>query len=338
MKLTMRILTIASLTMMILSGCTSKKSLNSQHPEDLLIPQVRSISGDAALRHPQGPQPAKPLPEMTAEDFERAGDAYFNSRNLHMAFIQYEKALRLLPDNPRVQYKRGLLLVAAKMDDEAIQGFKTVLEKEPGNALAYEGLGEAFFQSKNYPEAEQHLQRAIVLDPKLWKSHNILGVIHDYQGRHDMAIREYQAALALRPENGDLYNNLGMSYYLAGKYEDAVKAFYQALDAKNAQSKVYNNLGLALFKMGKHPEALEALRKGGNEAQAYNNLGCMYMGHGDHSKAARSFEKAIELKPAYYTTAGENLKNSRLSHSLPSDSYVTITPDQTGDLPEMKTP
>jgi tetratricopeptide (TPR) repeat protein len=128
-----------------------------------------------------------------------------------------------------------------------------------------------------------------------------------------MAIQAYEEAIALNPDKGVIFNNMGLSYSMAGKHEKAIAAFKRALETKYEQSKLFNNLGLALFRAGRYQDALEALQKGGDEAQAYNNLGSMYLGQGTYGKAIECFEKALVLRPAFYDKANENLRKCRIA-------------------------
>ena len=255
----------------------------------------------------------KELPDMTCEEHERLGDVNFSRGDLGAAFVQYEKSLQLDPDNSNIRYKKGLLLVIGGMNEDAIREFQEVLKNEPKHALSHEGLGLAYFQMEKYDVAEACFRVAVEIDPKLWKSQNSLGVIYDYEKRYKTAVREYKAAIKLKPDEGLLYNNLGTSYFLAGNYKEAIKAFKKGLLTKGPHDKIYNNLGLVLSKTGKHQEALDAFRQGGDEAQAYNNLGCIYLKQKKYKEAIRCFEKAIELKPTFYTKANENLKKARLA-------------------------
>ena len=255
----------------------------------------------------------EPLVEMTPGELERLGDIYLGRDNLYMAFVQYEKSLKLNPDNIRVRYKKGLVLVSGGLAKDAIEEFKKVLKREPDYALAYQGLGQAFLEARTYDKAEKNLKKAFELNPKLWKSHNLLGLVYDRQGKHGQAIYEYAAAIRLRPRRGVLYHNLGVSYSQAGDYERAVIAFQKALENRYVDKKVYNTMGLALSKVGRHEEALEAFKKGGNIAQAYNNLGCVYLNEAKFKKAIKCFETAIALNPAFYAKANENLKKARIA-------------------------
>jgi len=263
------------------------------------------------------------LPKMTSLEYERLGDAHFRQGNLETAYLQYEKALPKHPEKTRIQYKKGLVLLAKGRNEEAIEEFQKVLKKNPDHALALEGIGRALFRMGAYEPARKHFQHALRVDPKLWRVHSFLGVIHDYQKHPETAIHEYQAAIRLKPDEGLLYNNLGISYSLMGDYERAVAAFSEALKTRSSHVKIYNNLGLALSELGRYKEALEAFRRGVGEAQAYNNLGCTYLQDGDRDKAIRSFEKAMELSPTFYAKASENLRKAKNDFF----SQVSFDPD-----------
>jgi len=270
---------------------------------------------ELAENQTEGELPTKDLPEMTGDEYERLGDALLSKKNLYLAYVQYDKSLQMNPDNLRVEYKKGLALLLGGKNDEAIQQFQIVVDKNPNYAPAYEGIGRAYFQKAEYSESEKKFLRAVILDPRLWKSYNYLGYIHDYRKDYKAAIHEYKSALQIKPEKGFIHNNLGVSYSLAGNYKKAVAAFDKAIELNYRESKVYNNMALALAHLDRYDEALDAFAKAGGEAQAYNNLGCIYLGRGMFGEAVISFEKAIELEPSYYAKAGDNLKKAKALNS-----------------------
>jgi tetratricopeptide (TPR) repeat protein len=260
---------------------------------------------------------AKAPSEVSAEALEKSGDIFMNNGDLSMAFVQYEKSLKMKPDNYRIHYKEGLLFLAGNRNKEAVGEFRKVLDREPEHAPTHEGLGQAYFRMKEYSEAKKHLMKSIKLDASLWKAHTFLGVIGDHEKKHDLAAQEYAAAISLRPADGLLYNNLGTSYILAGRYREAVNAFQKALETPyQPKEKIYNNLGLALVELEKYDEALEAFRKAGGEARALNNLGCAYLREGKVEKAIGCFEGAIDASPTFYDTASENARKARMARQI----------------------
>lgn len=294
----------------ILLGCASNNEgfrLKSGYKEFL---KMQSANYDVKSTNPTATK-------MTDNEHERLGDLFYDQGNLSKAFIHYEKSLLLNPGNTQLQYKKGLLLVIGKLNEEAIKEFKAVLEKDSKDAPSYLGLGLAFFQIQKYGEAEENFQKAIELDPKLWKAHNMLGVIYDHKKNYKKAVKHYRTAIRLQPNNALLYNNLALSYSLRGDYAQAVELFQKALEAKAAGSfrkRIYNNLGMVLAKLGKYSQALETFTKGGDKGQAYNNLGCVYLHQGQREKAIQSFNKALEVRDTFYLKALRNLKNASTSY------------------------
>ena len=53
--------------------------------------------------------------EMSGPEIERLGDGYYNQGNHQLALMQYNKFLQLNPDNNRVHYKKGLVLLKIKL-------------------------------------------------------------------------------------------------------------------------------------------------------------------------------------------------------------------------------
>jgi Flp pilus assembly protein TadD len=283
----------------------------SSNPQQALFGEYKKLLEQQKAGMPPESDAVKKLPEMTAGEYEHLGDTYLRQGNINMAYLQYDKALRMEPKQTRVRYKVGLLFLRKGLPDEALKEFQEILTHDATFVLAYDGIGQALLKKSNYDDAEKHFRHALALSPELWQCHNFLGILYDRRQRYDEAIAEYRAALSLKPDEGFLLNNLGMSYYYKGDYKQAVQTFTEALKTAPAQNKIYNNLGLALAKLGREREALAAFKNGGDEAKAYNNLGVIYLGEKRYQEAIAAFEKAVQLSPSYYVKANENLKTAR---------------------------
>jgi tetratricopeptide (TPR) repeat protein len=290
-------------TSFIIWGCASNSKSQIQRMERNAIPTSSNTFPDEVFD--------KKLPEMTGDEYERLGDTLLSRGKLHIAYLQYERSLQANPNNLRAEYKKGLALLLGEKNDEAIEQFNIILKKDAYFAIAYEGLGRAYFNKKEYSEAEINFQKALKMNPTLWKAFNFLGNIYDFQKRFEEAVRAYESALVIKPDNGVLYNNLGISYFLTGEFKKAVRAFNRAIDLKYTKSKVYNNLGMAYANLERYSKALQAFKQAGGNARAYNNLGCIYLKKSMYEEALRCFEKAIEAQPGFYATANENLKKIR---------------------------
>ena len=95
------------------------------------------------------------------------------------------------------------------------------------------------------------------------------------------------------------------------EYDKAKDAFTTALEKGEEGSRVYNNLAFTFAKLGNYRAARETFERGGSEAKAQNNIGYLYLREGKNSEAALAFEKAIELSPAFYREAHDNLQAAK---------------------------
>ena len=72
---------------------------------------------------------------------------------------------------------------------------------------AYEVLGRVYLKKKQYPEAQQALEKAVLLDPDSVKAHYQLGILFGRMGRNDDANKEFAIVHQL---NADEEKRLGM--------------------------------------------------------------------------------------------------------------------------------
>ena len=292
-------LLICLATVILLSGCATTNvgapsksgNIGNRSERKLITPDGKKVDETVA----------------TAEEFERLGDINLKKGDLTTAFVNYTKALQMEPERSSAQYKTGRLFLLKSMTDEARGEFEKILKKDPKNALAQEGMGRAYFLDSENEKAIQYFTTALDLNDRLWESHNLLGITYDREKKFSLAVEQYQKAIAIKPDAGAVYNNLGVSYYMNGEFDKAKHAFTTAITKGENGSKVYNNLAFTLAKLGEYSMAREAFKKAGSEATAQNNIGFLYMLNGKNKEAEQSFEKAIELSPAFYGKAHENL-------------------------------
>ncbi|MBK7995694.1 MAG: tetratricopeptide repeat protein [Blastocatellia bacterium] len=94
---------------------------------------------------------------MEAATIYRDAGKYQQAREVVLGLI----ALRPESDIPLVTY--GTILFAENNFDEAIEYYKSAIEKNSASAYAYVHLGEAYFMKKDFSIAREHLTRAIEL-------------------------------------------------------------------------------------------------------------------------------------------------------------------------------
>ena len=139
---------------LLMTGCSSSKNNQrgiSENGYKRFMERQNALAADERT--------SKENPVMTSEGFERMGDFYVRQGNLPMAFLQYDKALRLDRNQPNIHYKMGRLFLEKGMAEEAQNEFLEVLKVNPQHAQAFEGMGWVFFKRGDFEKAE--ISRAV---------------------------------------------------------------------------------------------------------------------------------------------------------------------------------
>jgi serine/threonine protein kinase/tetratricopeptide (TPR) repeat protein len=192
--------------------------------------------------------------------------------------------------------------------DFAVQMFDEALKLDHNFALAYAGLGEAYW--RKYHDTHDNVwvdraisasDRALALDPFQAQVHISLGIIYHGTGKTDSAIEEFERAAKLRSGSDDAFRWLGLCYTRKGEMELAVACFEKAIEIRPGYWDNYNDLGHAYYTFGRYREASEQFRRvitiQPDNFRGYSNLGSMYYLLGQYEDAVAMYQRAIEIYP-----------------------------------------
>jgi serine/threonine protein kinase/tetratricopeptide (TPR) repeat protein len=201
--------------------------------------------------------------------------------------------------------------------DFAIQMFEESLKLDAEFALAYAGLGEAYWlkyqatrESGWVDRAIASIDLALVLDPNQAQVHIALGIIYRGTGKIDRAVEEFERAIELQPMSDDAYKWLGRCCQRQGDIECAVRYFERAIELRPGYWGNYNALGSCYYNFGRYRDAAEQFRRvitfQPDNSEGYSNLGAIYYLLGDHQDAVAMYRRAIEIHPSQesYTNLG----------------------------------
>ncbi len=197
--------------------------------------------------------------------------------------------------------------------DLAIASLQKAIQTDPGFALGYAQLGEAYRlkyvveQNTHWlDEALAYCQKAAELDNHVPAVFVTLARIHDALGKHDLALQEFQHALQLDPKDGAAMSGLARSYENSGRTVDAERTFLESADLRPDDWFGYNEEGAFYDRQGKYPQAIaaykQALQITPDNAEIYSNLASAYIDQGDQKSlplAEQSLKKSIALSPGY---------------------------------------
>lgn len=221
---------------------------------------------------------------------------------------------------------------------EAVQAFRTLLEKDPGNVLAHSSLATALSAIGQTDAAKKEFETVIALDPR--RGQGRLGLARLYRrsgdlsaafdtlkqalttggdepelanefadlfqesGNTDKAIEWYEEALRRDPLYVKALIGLSNTYHRAGRDTDAQATLQRAIEMDPRNADALYNLGVIAEAQGKPEDAVTAYRRAleiePDHVQTLNNLGSYYDRTGKPEQAAAAYRKVVELSPDHF--------------------------------------
>lgn len=170
---------------------------------------------------------AEKAPTKQADYHNKMGTAYLNEGKTQLAFVEFQKAVQIEPDNKDIVYNLGIV----------------------------------YLRLEDNENAKQYFLKAVKLDPKFADAYNNLGVTYMQLGQWRDAVGAFQKALAnllyQTPEKA--FYSVGMCYYRLGEYEKAVDSFKDSIRRDNTFVLPYYGMALVYNKLERFGDAAEMM-------------------------------------------------------------------------------
>lgn len=131
------------------------------------------------------------------------------------------KALALQPDLPEAHMLLGEVALAQAHLEEAITEFEAERRRDPLNGAVYDRLGDALSRKGDYAQAQQSLQRALLLEPNSTGPYILLGKVMLKRNDPVSAAGFLERAERMDPANYMTHNLLGQAYRGLGRTAEA---------------------------------------------------------------------------------------------------------------------
>jgi serine/threonine-protein kinase len=192
--------------------------------------------------------------------------------------------------------------------DQAIQMFQQARKLDPKYALAYAGLGEAYWRKYRdtrdtqwVKPARENCQTALKLNSQLAPVYVTLGIIEEGEGRHAEALDALEKARQLEPANPTVFSELGAVQEAVGKFDEAKSNYQAAAKLRPGDWASLNALGGFYYRRGSYQDAIPLFQQitqlAPGNSQGYTNLGATYAMAGQYESAAVSFKESLNLRP-----------------------------------------
>jgi tetratricopeptide (TPR) repeat protein len=188
---------------------------------------------------------------------------------------------------------------ALKILDAAYDHFTRARQRDPTDALSYDGLAR-IWRDWGFPHLGlADASRAVQYAPSWPEVHNTLGTILTAMGRGHEARGAFERALSLDQDAAYVLNNLCYLSLLEGRLTRAVEECRRALAADPSLTSARNNLALAYAADRRDDLALREFSATADRATASYNLGIALLGNGQYALAAEAFEAASRHRPGW---------------------------------------
>jgi tetratricopeptide (TPR) repeat protein len=265
-------------------------------------------------------------------------DAYILAGDAKRAQELLREVLALLPDDPIVHHRLGVVSRSQRRAAEAMAHFEQALEKNPKLMEALEQivailvsqgkvpqarervgrqvamnpqdprflnlLGRVLVQSRNFSEAEATYKKAMVLDEALLTTYANLGELYARQGKVQEAIREFETIAAKSPRQLSALTILGMLYEQQKDYARAIAKYEEALRVDARFAPAANNLAWLLIENGGDKEralayAETARRAFPSDPYIGDTLGWVYYNKQMYVKSVSVLQESVDQLPEH---------------------------------------
>lgn len=191
--------------------------------------------------------------------------------------------------------------------DRAIEQFQQATEADPEFALAYAGLGEAYWRKyettgtvEMVKEAEKALNSALQINERLAPVQTLLGMLKSGTGDQEQAIVHFGRAIEIDPKYYPAYQGMARAFEQQGNSDKAANTYKRAIDLKPEYWAGYKDLGIYYLNKGEISNAIGQLEKvielTPKNSTAFSNLGVAYYYDGQNAKARQMFEQSLALE------------------------------------------
>jgi tetratricopeptide (TPR) repeat protein len=151
-------------------------------------------------------------------------------------------------------------MVQGKFENAAI-GYQRATTLNPDYAEAYNDLGEALGEMKQYPRAIEAFNKAFALDSTLLKAKYNQAVTYDRMGNFRYSEFVFRNLIKGSPEYSLAYDGLAVTLSKAGRAKEAIAFHEKAIALNPREPSYYFNCAISYLMLKNTAKALEQQEK-----------------------------------------------------------------------------
>jgi tetratricopeptide (TPR) repeat protein len=204
-------------------------------------------------------------PSNNVQQLLATGQTAQNAGRFDEAIATYNRVIALSSNNPQNAALANLrignaYMVQRKFENAAI-GYQRATTLNPDYAEAYNNLGEALGELKQYPRAIEAFNKAFVLDPTLLKAKYNQAVTYDRMGNFRYSEFVFRNLIKSSPEYSLAYDGLAVTLSKAGRAKEAIAFHERAIALDPREASYYFNCAISYLMLKNTAKALEQQEK-----------------------------------------------------------------------------
>jgi superkiller protein 3 len=194
-----------------------------------------------------------------------AGQTAVDQNRFDDAVRLYNRVIALSATKPQTaaiaHLKIGNTYMVQRKFGNAVFGFERAIALNPNYAEAYNNLGEALGELKQYPRAIEVFGKASALDPTLLKAKYNQAVSYDRMRNFRYSEFVFRNLIKSNPGYSLAYDGLAVTLSKAGRGKEAIAFHEKAIALAPADPSYYYNLAISYLMLGNTTKASEQQEK-----------------------------------------------------------------------------
>lgn len=230
---------------------------------------------------------------------------YRHQKRLDKAISEYERVLKLSPDDAASLYNLAFLYLDDKdLTYKASLSYQKAVKVDPTYKTAYNNLGILYERRGILDKSNDEYHKLLKLDPNDSNAHCGLGNLFRRKKMWNEAIAEYTKSIELSSDNSRAHYGLGCVHLKKSKWDKAEDEFNRYIESHPLDPSSHYWLGLIYTKKSQHDYAITELNKAvqlglANDPDVLIRLGLLYLRKRMFDKVIEVFKKTIKSLPRF---------------------------------------
>ena len=169
------------------------------------------------------------------------------NNDYHTAITLWSDTIHHWPANARAYNDLGNALDQIKEYDRALVEYNKSLAILPIKTATLNNRGLAYHHSKRLEEAIADFTRAVELDPNYADALANRGAVYGSMNRIDQAMEDLNRALSIQPDNSNALFNRGAAYFYLKQYDAALNDFNRSIELDGKRAECYRDRAVVYY-------------------------------------------------------------------------------------------